>query len=43
METKSRKAWRKYVKGPDQMPDNFKDISLDPSRYYPNYDYNLIN
>ena len=28
METKSRKAWREYVKGSDQIPDNFKDFSF---------------
>ena len=28
METKSRKAWREYVKDPDQMPDNFKDFAF---------------
>ena len=28
METKSRKAWREYVKSPNQMPDNFKDFAF---------------
>jgi len=28
METKSRKAWREYIRGPVQMPDNFKNFNF---------------
>ena len=28
METKSRKAWREYIRGPVQVPDNFKNFNF---------------